>query len=175
MKQALLILLRWGKVFFVKSYFILNIIFNKYVKTRTTVYLSVFLLFSISYVSYFLNLVFTVPLPADVAGYQYSLFVSKSIKDFPAYKPIENSNRYFYRLGHSTSGIRDSLSFKSNASVSEIISYYQIYFDIIRANPVLEDLWTESFIMYSNNTQVFYVIATDAGANRIVAIERYLR
>ena len=166
--------MRWGKVFFVKSYFTLKEIFNKYIKTRTSAYISAFVLFSIAYVSYYLDLVFTAPVESEIGSYQYSLFVSSIIKEFPVYRPIENSKRFSFRLGENTAGIRDALTFKSHASISEIISYYQIYFDLIKDYPVSENQWMKSLIMYGNDSQVFYVSVSDTGAYRTVVIERYI-
>jgi len=173
-KQTLLKLLRWGKVFFFKNYTLLKFIFVRYIKTRTAAYISAFTLFSVIYVSYYLDLVFTAPVTADIGGYQYTLFVSNKIKDFPSFKPIENSKRFSFRLGQNGEGIRDSLSFNSHASISEIISYYQVYFDIIKAKPVLEGQWTDSFIMYGSGSEVIYVIVSQVGSDRVVLIERYI-
>ena len=174
MKQTSLKLMRWGKDFFVKSYLILKEIFNKYIKTRASAYISAFVIFSITYVSYYLNLVFTAPVETEIGSYQYSLFVSNTIKDFPVYKPVEKSKRFSFRLGQNEEGIRDAVTFKSFASVTEIISYYQIYFDLIKDSPVLENQWTKSFIMYGSNLQVFYVSVSDNDLYRTVAIERYI-
>jgi len=167
-------LVHWGKIVFVKNVVVFKIIFNRYIKTRTTVVISVFTLFSVFYVSYFLDLVFTTPVTANIGGYQYTLFVSNTIKDFPSFKPLENSKRFSYQLGQNGTGIRDSLSFDSHASISEIISFYQVYFDIIRARPVLEGQWSDSFIMYGSDSQVIYVIVSDVDSARRVVIERYI-
>jgi hypothetical protein len=174
MKQTSLLFMRWGKVIFIKSYSVLKVIFNKYIKTRTSAYISAFVLFSIVYVSYYLDLVFTEPVESEIGSNQYSLFVSDVIKEFPVYKPIENSKRFSFRLGENMAGIRDSLTFQSHASISEIISYYQIYFDLIKDDPVAEEQWMKSLIMYGNDSQVFYVSVSDTGAYRTVVIERYI-
>ena len=174
MKRTVLILMHWGKVFFVKSYFISKGIYYKCIKTRTSAYISVFVIFSIIYVSYYLDLVFTAPVKAEISSTQYSLFVSKIIKDFPIYKPVEKSKSFSFRLGQNEAGIRDAVTFKSFVSVTEIISYYQVYFDVIRYRPVLESQWTKSFIMYRNNLHVFYISVSDNDLYRTVAIERYI-
>ena len=92
----------------------------------------------------------------------------------PTFKPKENSVKFSFCLGHNNAIAKDTLKYLSAAPSTEIISYYQLYFDIIKYHPIQEEQWTDNFIMYRNGAHLYYVIVNEEQSQRNITIEHYV-
>jgi hypothetical protein len=148
--------------------------FNHLFKIKIVGSAIAFSMFCYFYISYYIVLAFNEPLYTDVDNYKFRYLVSNAIKEIPTFKPMENSIQFAFCLGHNSQIAKDSLMYRSNAPATEIISYYQLYFDIIKYRPIQEEQWTDYFIMYRNGSHLYYVIVREEQSQRNITIEHYV-
>ncbi|MDH5326555.1 MAG: hypothetical protein OEZ68_09245 [Gammaproteobacteria bacterium] len=61
--------------------------------------------------------------------WEYTFLINDIMRQLPTLNPVENSKQYFYRLVYSQTLAQNVMSYHSRATATEIISYYQLYFN----------------------------------------------
>jgi hypothetical protein len=125
------------------------------------------------FINYFTQLVFTKPLQLVDGGLAHAYFISKFVKDMPAFKPLENSQTYYSNFLGDASIPVNIMRYESNAPPEEIISYYRLYFEILNYTYVKHPFDSKALAMF-HNTREGFTVFVHAGENvNTVSIENY--
>ncbi|WP_455211933.1 hypothetical protein [Kaarinaea lacus] len=123
--------------------------------------------------SYFAHLVFTKPKQAVEGSAAYSYFISRFVKDMPAFKPLENSVTYYFNFISSASVPAYIMRYESNAPPEEIVSYYRLYFEILNYSYIKHSFESDALAMFRNTQEEFAVFVTVGETVNTVSIENF--
>ena len=125
------------------------------------------------FINYFSQLVFTKPLQLVDGGLAQAYFISKFVKDMPAFKPLENSQTYYFNFLGNASIPVNVMRYESNAPPEEIISYYRLYFEILNYTYVKHRIDSKALAMFRNTREGFTVFVHVGENVNTVSIENY--
>lgn len=134
----------------------------------------VFSFIAFIYIKYFFELVFSEQRHINHNSIAFSLLINELIKDLPAFKPLEDSQKkYFYQLVTDESEPVNIVTYHSPAEADEIISYYRLYFEILNYSFVNHEFDSQALAFFKNTREGFNVFVEDNGESRKVTIEYY--
>lgn len=140
---------------------------NLIIATVVAIFGAILLIF----INYFSQLVFTKPKQAVEGSFAYDYFISDFVKDMPAFKPLENSVKYYFNVISNASIPAYIIRYESNAPPEEIVSYYSLYFEILNYTNVKHSFDSDALAMF-RNTQEEFTVFVSAGENvNTVSIE----
>jgi hypothetical protein len=125
------------------------------------------------FVSCFTRLVFTKPLQVDEGSFAQAYFISEFVKEMPAFKPLENSEKYYFNFLSNGSTPANIMRYKSNAPPEEIISYYRLYFEILNYTYVKHPFDSDAIAMFRNTREGFTVFVSVGENVNTVSIENF--
>ena len=134
---------------------------------------SAFALLLYAFINYFTQLVFTKPLQVKEGGLAKAFLISKFVKDMPAFKPLENSQKYYFNYLSNASTPANILRYESNAPPEEIISYYRLYFEILNYTHVKHRIDSKAMAMFRNTREGFTVFVSVGENVNTVSIENF--
>lgn len=134
---------------------------------------SAFVVLMALFVSHFAHLVFTKPKQVDEGGLAHRLLISKFVREMPAFKPLENSARYYFNLINNKEIPAYIMQYESNAPPEEIISYYRLYFEILNYSHIRHRFDSKAIAMFRNTRESFTVFVSVGESFNTVSIENY--
>lgn len=134
---------------------------------------SVFAVVLFIFINYFTQLVFTKPLQVDQGSLAQAIFISKFVKEMPAFKPLENSQKFYFNYISSASIPTNIMSYESIAPPEEIISYYRLYFEILNYTYLKHRFDSKAIAMFRNTREEFTVFVSVGENVNTVSIENY--
>jgi hypothetical protein len=123
------------------------------------------------FIYYFSHLVFTKPLQVKKGSLPYAIFIGKFVKDMPAFKPLEKSEKFYFNLLSNASTPVNVISFESHAPPEEIISYYRAYFELVNFAFVRNKFDDHIMAIFRNTHDEFAVFVTTGESFNTVTIE----
>jgi len=149
---------------------------RRWVTRRNLAVLSVvsaFAVLLVLFVSHFAHLVFTKPKQVDEGGLAHRLLISKFVREMPAFKPLENSARYYFNLINNKGIPAYIMRYESNAPPEEIISYYRLYFEILNYSHIRHRFDSKAIAMFRNTREGFTVFVSVGEGVNTVSIENF--
>lgn len=125
------------------------------------------------FVDYFAHLVFTKPQQVFKDSFSYSLFISEFVDELPAFKPLENSEEYYFNIISDSSVPVNIMRYQSHAPAEEIISYYRLYFEILNYTFIKQPLGSKAMAMFHNTHEGFTVFVATTENSNVVTIENF--
>ena len=150
--------------------------FSRLLTVRNLVIVTVAALFAVIlyiFTVYFAHLVFTKPKQVHEGGLAYSVFMSKFIKELPAFKPLENPPKYYFNIIGNADIPVYIVRYESHAPPEEIISYYRLYFEILNYSYVKHPFDTKALAMFRNTREGFTVFVSVGDGVNTVSIENF--
>lgn len=123
------------------------------------------------YVAYFASFIFTKPQKVRIGGFAYSNFVSDFVKELPAFKPLEKSEKYFINIFADGNTPVNIMRYDSDAPVEEIISYYRLYFEIVNFTYKKHRFDSDAIAIFRNTHEEFAVYVESRDHWNSVSIE----
>ena len=135
--------------------------------TVTTAFAAILFIF----VYYYAHLVFNKPQQAKKGSLPYTIFINKFVKQMPAFKPLEASEKYYFNIIHNASIPVNILRYESHAPPEEIVSYYRLYFELVNYAYVRNKFDGHTMAIFHNTHEEFAVFVTTGEYFNIVSIE----
>ena len=123
------------------------------------------------FINYFSHLVFTKPQQLKSGSLAYAIFISKFIKQIPAFKPLESSEKFYFNIISNSSTPVYIIRFESHAPPEEIISYYRLYFELVNYAFVRNKFDDHTMAIFRNTHEEFAVFVTTGEGVNTVSIE----
>lgn len=123
------------------------------------------------YVSYFASLVFTKPQQVRKGSFAYTNFVRDFVKELPAFKPMEKSEKYFVNIFADGEVPVNIMRYDSEAPAEEIISYYRLYFEIVNFTYKKHSFDSDAIAIFRNTREEFSVYVESRDHWNSVSIE----
>ncbi len=134
---------------------------------------SAFAMILFFFANYFTQLMFTKPLQVDEGGLAHAYFIGKFVKDMPVFKPLENSEKFYFNFVSNASIPANIIRYESNAPPEEIISYYRLYFEILNYTYVRHRFDSKAIAMFRNTREGFTVFVSVGENVNTVSIENF--
>jgi hypothetical protein len=123
------------------------------------------------FVFYFSHLVFTKPQQVTKGSLGYSLFISKFVKQIPVFKPLENSEKFYFNIISNASTPVNIIRYESHAPSEEIVSYYRLYFELVNYAFVRNEFDDHTMAIFRNTHEEYAVFVTTGENVNTVSIE----
>jgi len=148
--------------------------FSSVLTTRNLVVFTVMAVYALlmaCFIYYYSHLVFTKPQQVKKGGLAYAIFISKFIKQMPAFKPLENSEKFYFNIVSNASTPVNIIHYESHAPSEEIISYYRLYFELVNYAFVRNKFDDHTMAIFRNTHEEFAVFVTSGESVNTVSIE----
>ena len=143
--------------------------------TARNIYLIVtVLVFSLllwAFIWYFAHLVVTNVREAKLGSFEYSFLISDFMQEMPVFKPLENSEKYFYHAISNANTPANIMQYESLAPADEIISYYRLYFEILNYSFMKHSFDSQAMAMFRNTREEFVIYVDKQTHSNKVIIE----
>ena len=130
-----------------------------------------FMMVMTGFVYYFTHLVFTKPQQVKKGSLPYTLFISKFVKQMPVFKPLENSEKFYFNLVSNASTPVNIIRYESHAPSEEIVSYYRLYFELVNYAFVRNKFDDHTMAIFHNTQEEFAVFVITGRDVTTVSIE----
>lgn len=99
------------------------------VSLRLFLYLLCLSLLLLGFVVQFASFALKNKMLAQQNSWQYTFLIKDFMRQLPTLNPVRESKHYYFHLVYNPSTAQNIMTYQSRASASELISYYELYFN----------------------------------------------